>query len=138
MQVKDIAGKAGVTAEAVRYYTRFGLLKPTRERSNKYRCYARSDLIRLKFIRRAKTLGFTLGEISEILKASERIQSPCPLVRRIITERIAANREHMREAMDLQRRMEDAAKRWKSMPDAIPVGDSICHLIEQATNAIES
>ena len=138
MQVKEIAIKAGVTADAVRYYTQFGLLKPTRESSNKYRIYSRSDLIRLNFIRRARTLGFTLAEIGEILRASEKAQSPCPLVRKVITERIAANRKHMQQAMALQRRMEDAAKRWKSLPDAVPVGDSICDLIEQATNAIKS
>jgi len=138
MLVKEMAAMAGVTSEVIRYYTRVGLLRPSRESANKYRRYGGSDLIRLRFIRRAKTLGFTLGEIRTILRASERRESPCPQVRRIIIRRITENRQHLQEAMALQKRMEEAAKQWQSLPDAVPVGDSICHLIEQATAWISS
>ena len=133
MYVRELARLTGVTPDVVRYYTQIGLLKPKRERPGNYRVFARSDLIRLNFIRRAKTLGYTLAEIRQIVGASERRQSPCPMVRKIIVERISTIRTHMRESMALQRRMEAAAKQWKSLPDAVPIGDSICHLIEQAT-----
>ncbi|MGH8630573.1 MAG: MerR family DNA-binding protein, partial [Burkholderiales bacterium] len=65
-------------------------------------------------------MGYTLREIREILRASEKRQSPCPLVRQIIMKRIAATKTLMRQTMALQRRMEEAAKQWHSRPDAIP------------------
>jgi DNA-binding transcriptional MerR regulator len=133
MLVKELAERTGVSGEVVRYYTRLGLLRPARDTANRYRRYSRADLLRLNFIRRAKTLGYTLGEIRRILRASDRRQSPCPQVREIILRRIARNKTHMEEAMALQKRMERAARLWQTMPDAVPIGDSVCHLIEQAT-----
>lgn len=138
MLVRELAERTGVSGEVVRYYTRIGLLRPSRDAANRYRRYGRSDLLRMNFILRAKTLGFTLGEIRRILRASDRRQSPCPQVREIIIRRIARNKRHMEEAMALQKRMERAAKLWQAMPDAVPIGDSVCHLIEQATGAHRS
>ena len=43
------------------------------------------------------------------------------------------NKKHMAEAIALQRRMELAVQHWRQLPDAIPTGDSLCHLIELET-----
>jgi MerR family copper efflux transcriptional regulator len=67
MTIGRFAALAGVKIDTVRYYERHGLLpKPVRRRSG-YREYRDSDLEQLRFIRRAKTLGFSLEEISELL-----------------------------------------------------------------------
>jgi hypothetical protein len=57
-------------------------------------------------------------------------ESPCEDVRRIIQDRIEENRIKIREMQNLQERMEQALERWESMPDGVPDGHSICHLIE--------
>jgi DNA-binding transcriptional MerR regulator len=66
-----LAEAAGVNVETVRYYERRGLLERPVRRGSQYREYADADVARLQFIRRAKTLGFTLTEIRELLTASE-------------------------------------------------------------------
>ena len=132
-QVKDIALAADVSTDAVRYYTKSGLLKPTRNKNNQYKLYNHNDLVRLQFIRRAKTLGYSISEIKKILGDSEKGKSPCPRVRHIIENKITANKQHLIETLALQKRMEKALKIWQGLPDGIPVGDSICHLIEQVT-----
>ncbi len=132
-QVKDLAHAAQVTADAVRFYTRKGLLKPARNTANNYQLYSEADLIRLRFIRKAKLLGYTLSEIRQIITASEQKQTPCPLVREIIKQRIKNNRRKLDEAMALQKKMEAALKQWEHMDDAVPIGNSICHLIEEVT-----
>lgn len=67
MKIGDLAGQSGVSVQAVRFYERSGLLpEPTRTRSG-YREYGVHDVHRLRFIRRAKDLGFTLTEIGELL-----------------------------------------------------------------------
>ncbi len=67
LTIGKLARLADVGIDTVRFYERAGLLpKPTRTASG-YRNYAEDDADRLRFIRRAKALGFTLEEISELL-----------------------------------------------------------------------
>lgn len=65
-----LARAAGVSVETVRYYERRGLLEQP-DRGNGYRRYSDADRERLRFVRRAKDLGFTLAEIKELLVAAE-------------------------------------------------------------------
>lgn len=68
MKIGELAARAGVSVQAVRYYERRRLLsKPARTRSG-YRAYDEHDLHRLQFVLRAKTLGFTLAEIRELIE----------------------------------------------------------------------
>jgi len=130
MTVTDLSRRSGVTAHAVRYYSRLGLLVPGRNPDNGYRQFDRQDLVRLRFIRQAQSLGFTLEEIADILKDSGHGNSPCPRVREILQGRIEQNRKRLAELQDLQTRMEQALENWKEMPDGVPDGHSVCHLIE--------
>ncbi|HEY5568980.1 MAG TPA: MerR family transcriptional regulator, partial [Gammaproteobacteria bacterium] len=84
MTVNDLATRAGVPPHVVRYYTRRGLLHPKRNARNGYREYAAADLYRLKFICRAKRVGFTLTDIEMILGDADRGVSPCLQVRRLV------------------------------------------------------
>jgi MerR family transcriptional regulator, Zn(II)-responsive regulator of zntA len=133
LQVKDIADATNVSTDAVRFYTKKGLLKPERNKLNNYQMYNYADLLRLRFITKAKILGYTLNEIKQITQASENKETPCPLVRNIIEKRIKKNKKKFEEAMALQKRMEKALRQWEQMDDALPIGDSICHLIEKVT-----
>lgn len=128
--VREIAAKAGIDPAVVRFYTRFGLLQPARNPHNRYRTYTEADVKRLRFVHRAQSLGFTLKEIAQILEDSARKQAPCPSVRTIIVGRIEENGRRLNELSRLQERMERAALQWQTMPDAIPDGEVICHLIE--------
>jgi DNA-binding transcriptional MerR regulator len=65
-----LAEAAGVNVETVRYYERRGLLERPVRRGSEYREYSDDDVASLRFIRRAKTLGFTLTEIRELLPAA--------------------------------------------------------------------
>jgi len=132
--VHDLAKRTRVTADTVRHYVRVGLLKPRRHPGNRYKLFTEADIRRLSFIRQAKSLGYTLDEIAQIFNDSNRGRSPCPRVREIIQNRIAENRARLDELIGLQRRMEHALKRWSSMPDGMPDGESVCHLIESATD----
>ena len=125
-----LAKRTGIPIFTVRYYTRIGLLKPTRDLRNGYKLYKQSDKERLKFINNAKNLGFTLSEIEQILSHAEDGDTPCPMVREIVERRIRENREAIRELKRLQKRLEQAAEMWSGMEDAEPDGHSVCRLIE--------
>lgn len=133
--VKDLARETGTSTEAVRYYVHIGLLAPKRNDRNRYQIFDQSDVKRLRFIRRAKHLGYTLKEIGQIFEQSGRGRSPCPMVREIIQRRIAENRRQIDEAMLLQDRMEGALAQWRTMPDGIPDGETVCELIASVLEA---
>lgn len=130
MTASDLAKKTDVPIYTVRHYTRIGLLKPSRHPRNGYKLYNFSDTTRLRFIIAAKELGFTLTEISQILDEAKHGNSPCPLVREIVEQRIKENKRKIRELQQLQKKMEKALGDWTEMQDSLPNGDSVCHLIE--------
>ena len=125
-----LAKKANVPIFTVRYYTRIGLLSPTKNSLNGYKMYSADDRSRLQFIASAKELGFTLAEIEEILGHSTSGDSPCPMVRDIVEKRLEENRQKIAEMRRLQKRLEKAAEMWKGIRNAAPDGHTVCRLIE--------
>ena len=130
MTVYELAKRVGIAAHVVRYYTQRGLLRPTRNTRNRYREYGESDLYRLQFICRAKTLGFTLGDIELILRDADRGLAPCPEVRRLVQLRAKDNEQRLIEAENLQRRIREAVEKWEAIPDQPPDHQSLCRLID--------
>lgn len=65
------AKKLGISIETIRYYERIGLISQPIKPTLGYRTYDKDILARLTFIKRAKTLGFSLNEISELLQLDE-------------------------------------------------------------------
>lgn len=130
MTVSQLARRADVEAHVVRYYSREGLLIPQRDPLNGYMLFDESDVRRLHFIRLAKHLGYTLAEIEEILHDADEGESPCPKVRDILAHRIEETRLKVKELTALQRRMEEALALWETLPDGVPDGHTVCHLIE--------
>ncbi|MGD9562589.1 MAG: MerR family DNA-binding protein [Pyrinomonadaceae bacterium] len=125
-----LAKRADVPLFTVRYYTRIGLLKPSRDLRNGYKIYRPSDIERLSFVTAAKDLGFTLAEIEDILDHAAHSKTPCPMVRDIVEKRIEENKQRIRELKRLQKRLEKAAEMWKEMNNSTPDGHSVCRLIE--------
>ena len=70
MQIGQLAKRAGVPIDTVRYYERNGILPPPERQASGYRAYDQRDVERLRFLRRAKALGFTLVEIRDLLALS--------------------------------------------------------------------
>ena len=130
LTVSELAVQSNSAAHVIRYYTRIGLIKPAAQQQNGYRLYAPRDATRIRFIRTAKLLGFTLNEIKAITQNAEQGDSPCGEVRNVIQRHIVENRDKIEEMLELQDRMERALQQWVEMPDGIPDGHSVCHLIE--------
>lgn len=67
LTINVIAKKAGIGIETIRYYQRIGLIDEPEKPKSGYRIYSEESVSRLVFIQRAKELGFTLAEISNLL-----------------------------------------------------------------------
>jgi Cu(I)-responsive transcriptional regulator len=101
MTIGDLAKETGVKVVTIRYYEQSGLLPiPPRTEGN-YRKYRPEHVQRLQFIRRLRDLGFTLGQVRELLQlASDRNQA-CDQVDRITHQHLVAVQEKIRDLQKL-------------------------------------
>lgn len=67
MNIGDAAQASGLSAKMVRYYESIGLIEPALRTESGYRVYGEEDIHTLRFIRRARRLGFSIEETSELL-----------------------------------------------------------------------
>lgn len=130
MQVSQLAKKADVSPDTVRFYTKEGLLRPEKNPENGYQQYDQDDFQRLVFTRKARQLGFSLKEIQEILSQADDQHSPCPMVRGLFEKHLLKVEKQISELQSLRQRMLDAMNVWQKMPDGVPDGQTICQLIE--------
>lgn len=71
LTIGKAATQAGISIDAVRFYERSGLLKAPPRSTGGYRLYRQEDIGRLRFIHRAKALGFTLEEVGQLLRLND-------------------------------------------------------------------
>jgi Hg(II)-responsive transcriptional regulator len=76
----ELAKRSGVNIETLRYYEKRSLIDPPRRSAAGYRLYTPADILRIRFIKNAQKLGFTLKEIRELLKLRIKINSSCDSV----------------------------------------------------------
>ena len=107
LTIGQVAKRAGVGVETLRFYEREGLIaEPKRRPSSGYRQYPPEAVRRVRFIRHAKDLGFTLKEIQELLDLRVDPDSTCSDVRRRARDKVAdieeriASLGQMRAALD--------------------------------------
>ena len=102
MNIGQLAREAGVPIDTVRYYERQHLLPTAARSAGGYRIFGVQDLRRLRFIRRAKALGFTLEEIAELLALSDRHAQDMGSVRDTARARLADIEQRMVELQRMQ------------------------------------
>jgi len=96
LSVGQLAKGANVNIETVRYYERRGLLPEPKRRESGYREYLQGDVFRIKFIKRAQELGFTLKEISELLALRVDSKTTCAKMKKQTEAKISDIEEKIR------------------------------------------
>jgi MerR family transcriptional regulator, copper efflux regulator len=103
--IGQAAARSGVSAKMVRYYESLGLLPEVGRTDAGYRLYTESNVHTLRFIRRARDLGFSMAEIGELLKLWQNKQRASADVKRIALD----------HAADLSRRIEEMTAMKKTL-----------------------
>jgi MerR family transcriptional regulator, mercuric resistance operon regulatory protein len=104
--IGTLSKHTGTNIETIRYYERIGLLPAPARSSGGYRLYGTGHLKRLNFIRRARTLGFSIGEVRTLLRLADERKRPCAEVR-VVAE---AHLKDVRAKIVDLRRMERVLK----------------------------
>ncbi len=120
MRIGQVAKAAGVGIDAVRFYEREGLIRAPARRPSGYRDYTPDVVVSLRFIRRAKELGFSLKEISELLRLEASEDATPADVRGRAEAKLEVLEERIRS---LQRMRRALRKLVESCPGKGPLRD---------------
>ena len=122
MNIGSIARASGLSAEAIRYYEDIGLLPRAKRSANGYRVYSQTDLARLKFLRQARKVGFTIDQSRQLLALYENPQRKSASVHALVADKLVAVERQMQELETLYRLLNELI--------------SVCPNDEQASCAI--
>jgi DNA-binding transcriptional MerR regulator len=132
--IGELAERAGVNRETLRYYERRGLLTPTRRTESGYRVYGRDAAARLSFIKRAQGFGFSLDEIGDLLTMKPESPRSCTRVMTMLDDRLEDLARRIREMKRFHRLL---AGYRNQCDEALAAGDS-CPVIMTVSHTPES
>lgn len=126
-----LAKLSGVKPDTIRFYERSGLLpKPSRTASG-YRVYDDAALSRMRFIRKAQSLGFSLDEIRRIMSLRGQGKETCRCVIAIAEATLAETEAKLQELSKFKQTLTTNLTRWKQKTRG-PIAAEFCALIEAA------
>lgn len=102
-----LATRAGVNKQTIRYYERIGLIEAAPRNDSGYRIYTEAVVDRIRFIRQAKSLGFELAEIRELLELRIQRRSNCDKIRVRAEKKRSAVRQKINELNRLDRALKE-------------------------------
>jgi len=108
----ELAGLAGVSSDTLRHYERKGVLARPLRKANDYRQYPASALQRVRLIRRAIAVGFSLDELASVLNVRDRDGAPCMEVRALAAAKLANVETRLREMSELRKELRAVLKDW--------------------------
>ncbi len=108
----ELARLAEVSTDTLRHYERLGLLAEPPRTASGYRCYPASALDRVRAIRAALAIGFSLAELRSILSERDGGGRPCRRVRALAAEKLAMVDERLREIAALRDRLSSILDEW--------------------------
>jgi DNA-binding transcriptional MerR regulator len=111
----ELARLAGVSTDTLRHYERKGLLKRARRSANGYREYLATDLYRVRLVRGALGIGFSLDELARILNVRDQGGAPCHRVRALAGAKLTEVENQLRELATLRSTLRRLLKRWDEL-----------------------
>ncbi|MEC4683589.1 MAG: heavy metal-responsive transcriptional regulator [Nitrospirota bacterium] len=113
LTIGKVARMAGMSIDTIRFYERNGLIPDPPRKESGYRDYPQEIVLRLKFIKNAKELGFTLHEIRDILLLKKIPGAKCQSVQKLAEGKVLLVKEKIRRLVQIQKALEylvDACK----------------------------
>lgn len=125
--ISQLARAAEIPTTTVRYYERIGLVEPENRSAGNYRLYSHESLRRLKFIRAAQAIGFTLDDVRALLGEGGSVPC-CGDVQQLIEERLAEIDQRLKDLRHVQRVLKDSLTKCQTSSPR-----RACHVLESLT-----
>jgi len=106
MRIGELEARSGASRHTLRYYEQIGLISPLR-RTNNYRVYTAQTLQDLDFIQRAQSMGFSLGEIGQILDAQRNELIDCADGAKLIEKKMAEIKQKITHLKSIYRYLDE-------------------------------
>ncbi len=106
--ISQLAKAAGIPVTTVRYYERIGLVEPEDRSHGNYRLYGNDSLNKLKFIRAAQAIGFTLEDVKSLLTDEDGDTPTCGSVQGLIEARLADIEERLKDMRHVRKVLKSA------------------------------
>lgn len=132
MKIGELAKGAGFKDKTIRYYERQGLLPPPRRTSSGYREYGPEDVDRLRFVQKAKRLGFSLSEIKSVLRIHGRKEPTCTHVRVLLDEKLVQVDSLLKDLREFRKELAKLRGQASGVEDCRPAGGRVCGIIENS------
>jgi MerR family transcriptional regulator, copper efflux regulator len=128
MNIGTVAERSGVSPKAIRYYESIGLVRPAERRPNGYRSYSLVDMRTLDFIKRARSLGFSVEEVRQLLDLWQNRSRRSAAVKALTSRHLEALDRKIEELMTIRKALADLVKRCHgdARPDC-PILDDFEH-----------
>ncbi len=124
-RIGDVTNLLGISADTLRYYEKIGLLPAINRTESGIRVYLERDLSRLRFIRRAQKMQFSLKEIAELLKMREDPQHARDEIRVLTRGKLREVEEHLDDLQFLRNELQLLLNLCTASEDGCPIIESI-------------
>ena len=118
----ELASLSGISADTLRHYERMKLLATPRRSSGNYRLYPPEAVDRVRLIQRALAVGFSLSELSEILKIRDGGGSPCRKVKKLLDEKLSRMDEQVSDLLAMRDHLRSVSQDWDRRLTQAPEG----------------
>lgn len=126
MNIGTVAERSGVPPKSIRYYESIGLIHPAERRPNGYRSYSPLDMRTLAFIKRARSLGFSVEDVRDLLDLWRDRSRKSSAVKAMAAQHIEALERKIEELQSMRKALAELVKRCRgdSRPDC-PILDDL-------------
>jgi DNA-binding transcriptional MerR regulator len=120
LTIGQIAARAGVSADTIRYYERIGVMPKASRTAAGYRQYPEAVLNRIALVRNAQRFGFTLRQIADFLRVRDRGGKPCYEVRAAAGRMLDAVDRQIDDLIATRDQMRETLRDWDQRLAATP------------------
>src|SRR5581483_919571 len=124
-----LAELAGVSTDTLRYYERMKVLAAPRRSEGNYRMYPAEALDRVRLIRQALAMGFSIAELARIFRVRESGGAPCRQVRKLLEEKLEDIDRQLSELASMRQQLRGVLADWDERLARTPDGKP-AHLLE--------
>lgn len=135
MKIGELGRATGFKDKTIRYYERRGLLPDPGRSSSGYRQYGQEDVERLRFVQKAKRLGFSLIDIKSVLQIHGRREPTCTHVKSLLDEKLAQVDVLLKDLRAFSKELARLRSQATGIEDCRPTGGRVCGIIENSAFA---